>query len=364
MSDDVSGELEVPDGLDRASLLKRIALGGAALSLPSLAAAGTALGSPAAVAEMAAAVWPKHPKWKFAFINHVTTNPFFVPTQYGAADAAKMLDVSYTWGGSTKADVGEMINAFNAAISAKADGIAVCVVDKAAFEAPIKRALSRGIPVVAYNADGARTGSKARQAYIGQDLYVSGFEMGKRIVELVPRGDVALFIATPGALNIQPRIDGALAAIKQSGKPVKAKAVATSPDLATELSMIDAYYIGHKSLKGMFAVDAGDTQGVGQVIQKYRLQNKVKGGGYDLLPGTLRLIQNGSLQFTIDQQPYLQGFYPVVQLFLSKLSGGLVAPSDTNTGLLFVTKDNVKPYLTTKTRYHGSSSKHKYPVSG
>ena len=128
------------------------------------------------------------------------------------------LDVSYTWSGSTKADVGEMINAFNAAISAKADGIAVCVVDKAAFEAPIKRALGRGIPVVAYNADGARAGAKARQAYIGQDLYVSGFEMGKRIVELVPSGDVAIFIATPGALNIQPRIDGALAAIKQSGQ--------------------------------------------------------------------------------------------------------------------------------------------------
>ena len=246
----------------------------------------------------------------------------------------------------------------------KADGIAVCVVDKAAFEAPIKRALRRGIPVVAYNADGARVGAKARQAYIGQDLYVSGFEMGKRIVELVPSGEVAIFIATPGALNIQPRIDGALAAIKQSGKPVTAKAVSTSPDLAQELSMIDAYWLGHKNLKGMFAVDAGDTQAVGQVIQKYKLQSKVKGGGYDLLPGTLKLIQTGALAFTIDQQPYLQGFYPVVQLFLQRLSGGLVAPSDTNTGLLFVTKENVKPYLTTKTRYHGSSSQHKYPVSG
>jgi simple sugar transport system substrate-binding protein len=364
VSDDKSGGLEAFAGMDRASLLKRIVLGGAALSVPSLAAAQAALGSPVDIAELAADVWPKHPKWKFAFINHVTTNPFFVPTQYGAADAAKMLDVTYTWGGSTDADVGEMINAFNAAISAKADGIAVSVVDKAAFEAPIKRALARGIPVVSYNADGAVGGKKARLAYIGQDLYVSGFEMGKRIVELVPRGEVALFIATPGALNIQPRIDGALASIKQAGKPVKATAVGTSPDLAQELSMIDAYYLGHKSLKGMFAVDAGDTQGVGQVIQKYKLQGKVKGGGYDLLPGTLKLIQNGSLQFTIDQQPYLQGFYPVVQLFLAKLSGGLVAPSDTNTGLLFVTKANVKPYLTTQTRYHGSSSKHKYPVTG
>ena len=354
-----SGEPGAPKPLDRASLLQRIALGGAALSVPSLLAAQEALGASSGAAGN---VYPKHPNWKFVFVNHVTTNPFFVPTQYGAADASKLCDVSYQWTGSTKADVGEMINAFNAAVSAKAAGIAVCVVDKGAFEAPIRRAIARGIPVLAYNADGARVGPKARQAYIGQDLYVSGYEMGKRIVQLVPSGDVALFIATPGALNIQPRIDGALAAIKASGKPVKAKAVATSPDLATELSMIDAYYQGHKSLKGMFAVDAGDTQGVGQVIQKYRLQGKVKGGGYDLLPGTLKLIQNGSLQFTIDQQPYLQGFYPVMQLFLQKLSGGLVAPSDTNTGLLFVTKANVGPYLNTKTRYHGSSSKQKYPV--
>jgi simple sugar transport system substrate-binding protein len=102
---------------------------------------------------------------------------------------------------------------------------------------------------------------------------------------------------------------------------------------------------------------------VGQIIQKHSLKGKVKGGGNDLLPGTLRLIDQGFLDFTIDQQPYLQGWHPVVQLFMYKLSGGLVFPSETNTGLLFVTKANVKPYLTTKTRYEGSSKAQKYPVS-
>ena len=97
MSDDASSGLEEGANIDRASLLKRLAIGGAALSLPSLAGAEAAFGSVQDVAASAAAVWPKHPKWKFALINHVTTNPFFVPTQYGAADAAKMLDVSYTW---------------------------------------------------------------------------------------------------------------------------------------------------------------------------------------------------------------------------------------------------------------------------
>jgi len=347
-------------GIDRGTLLRRVAIGGAAVGLPGLGITESALGASLAGG---GGNYARHPRWKFAFINHVTTNPFFVPTQYGAADACALVKCRYTWGGSTKADVGEMLNAFNAAISAKADGIAVCVVDKSAFEAPIKRALGKGIPVVAYNADGANSGAKARMAYIGQALYDSGFAMGERIATLVPKGDVALFIATPGALNIQPRIDGAVAAIKQSGKPINAKVVATDADLTKELTAIDSYYLGHKSLAGMFAVDAGDTQGVGQIIQKHSLKGKVIGGGYDLLPGTLKLINQGFLDFTIDQQPYLQGFDPVMQLFLYKLSGGLVAPSNTNTGLLFVTKGNVKPYLTTKSRYEGSSKAQKYPVS-
>ena len=117
-----------------------------------------------------------------------------------------------------------MLNAFNAAISAKADGIAVCVVDKGAFEAPIKRALGEGHPRRRLQRRRrAAPAPKARMAYIGQALYESGFAMGERIATLVPKGDVALFIATPGALNIQPRIDGALAAIKQSGKPINAE---------------------------------------------------------------------------------------------------------------------------------------------
>jgi simple sugar transport system substrate-binding protein len=353
-----SVDVEAVPGVDRASLLRRIAVGGAAVSVPALFGAQSAFG-----AANGGGSYPTHPKWKFAFINHVTTNPFFVPTQYGAADASALVGTTYTWTGSDKADVGQMINAFNAAVSAKSDGIAVCVVDKGAFEAPIKNALKKGIPVLAYNADGARGGAKARMAYIGQALYESGFAMGQRIAGLVPKGDVGLFIATPGALNIQPRIDGAVAAIKQSGKQLNPIVVPTDPDLTVELSKIDAWYLGHKNVAGMFAVDAGDTQGVGQIIQKHSLQGKVKGGGYDLLPGTLKLIDTGFLDFTIDQQPYLQGFYPVIQLFLYKLSGGLVAPSDTNTGLLFVTKGNVKPYLTTKTRYEGSASSQKYPVS-
>ena len=353
----MNSEDQVPSegsaGVDRATLLRRLAIGGAALSIPALATAQEAFGASAAGG---GGNYPSHPKWKFAFVNHVTTNPFFVPTQYGAADACALVNCSYTWGGSEKADVGEMLNAFNSAVSAKSDGIAVCVVDKAAFEAPIKQALGKGIPVLAYNADGARTGPKNRMAYIGQALYESGFAMGQRIATLVPKGDVALFIATPGSLNIQPRIDGAIDTIKKSGKGITYHTIATGAAVPKELSTIDAYWLGHKDTKGMFAVDAGSTQGVAQVIKKYNLSGKVRGGGYDLLTPTIELLQAGQIDFTIDQQPYLQGFLPVLELYMYKASQTLTGLADVNTGLKFLDKTTVKPYVTTKSRYEGSST--------
>jgi simple sugar transport system substrate-binding protein len=352
-------ESEVPTGMDRKKLLSIIGAGGAALSLPALLAAcggGGGNSSSSGVGD-----FPETPKWKWVFVNHVTTNPFFVPTQYGIEDAGAIFNTTHQWTGSENSDVGQMVSAMNTAISSGADGIAVCLIDAKAFNGPTENALSKGIPVIAYNADVPPGSPNKRLAYIGQDLFVSGQKMGERIVELIPSGDVAGFIATPGSLNIQPRIDGAKQAIKDSGKPINFTQVATGADTAGELSKIDAYYQGHKDLKGMFAVDAGSTQGVAQVMQKYNLPAKgIHGGGYDLLPTTLQLINKGFLDFTIDQQPYQQGWYPTIQFFLYKISGGLMAPSDTNTGLLFVTKDNVGPYLNTKTRYEGSSSSQQY----
>jgi simple sugar transport system substrate-binding protein len=302
--------------------------------------------------------FPKTPNWHFVFVNHVTTNPFFTPTQYGAQDACALLGCSFQWTGSQTSAVPEMVNAVNAAVSARADGIAVAVVDKSAFRKPVDDALSAGIPVVSYNADGAKGDPGTnRLGYIGQDLYTSGYELGTKIAQLMTGGDAVGFIATPGALNIQPRIDGAKDAIKASGKPINFTSVATGAELPQELSTVDAYAQGHQGLKGMFAVDAGSTQSVGQVIGKYNLKSKgVVAGGFDLTPGTLSAVQSGNLDFTIDQQPYLQGFLPVLALWLYKLSGGLTSPPETNTGLTFVTKDTVKPYLTTKTRFEGSSS--------
>jgi simple sugar transport system substrate-binding protein len=304
--------------------------------------------------------FPKTPEYNFVFVNHVTTNSFFVPTQYGIEDADALLGTTSQWTGSETSDVQEMVDALDTAVSGNADGIAISIIDPQAFNDPIQRALDKGIPVIAYNANGKEGQDNPSLAYVGQDLFLSGVEMGKRIVDLVGEGPVALFIATPGTLNIQPRIDGAVQAIEDSGAPIEYSEIATGVNEAEELNRIDAYYQGHKDVKGMFAVDAGSTQGVAQVMQKYGLHEKgVRGGGYDLTPKTLELLDTGHIDFTIDQQPYLQGFYPVMQLYLYKISGGLTGPADTNTGLVFVTQDDASQYLETSSRYEGDSEQQK-----
>jgi simple sugar transport system substrate-binding protein len=300
--------------------------------------------------------FPNHPKWNFVFVNHVTTNAFFTPTQYGIQDACALLGCSFQWTGSANSIVTEMVDSLNTAITGKADGIAVAIIDPNAFTQPIQNALAAGIPVVSYNADVPATG---RLAYIGQDLYQSGFSLGQRLAAEVTSGLVAGFIATPGSGNIQPRIDGATAAFKQYSPSVTVSPIATGAQAPDELNAIEAWYLGHKSVSGMFAVDGGSTAGLGQIVEKYSLAGSVHTGGFDLEPTTLQEVQKGNLEFTIDQQPYLQGFIPVVQLFLYKLSGGLMQPAETDTGLLFVTKSTVGPYLSSQSRFEGSSSAEK-----
>ena len=337
-------------GFDRRAFLRRSALTGVAAGSVStiLAACGSSASSGGSSGS--ASIFGSHPSYKFVFVNHVTTNPFFTPTQYGIADACKLLGCSYQWTGSENSDVSQMVNAFNSAIAAKADGIAVSLIDLHAFNAPTEKALAAGIPVLAYNADAA---GNARLAYIGQDLKLAGEKMGEKIVAKVPSGEVGLFIATPGSANLQPRIEGAEKVLKAKG--ITIHTVATGAAVAGEQSAIEAFYKSHTGVKGMYAVDGGSTESLAKVMQKLSLTGKVHAGGFDLTEQTQNLLKAGFIEFTIDQQPYLQGFIPALQLFFYKVSGTQTGPFEANTGLKFVTKDTVDPYLT-KSRYEGTTS--------
>jgi len=363
--DEAIQTLNMKDGPTRRKLLTGTGLVSATAAASALLAAcssNTSSSSGTAAATTAAAGnFPKVPGWQFWFVNHVTTNLFFVPTQFGMADAAALVGIPKPkWGGSENSIPSEMTNYINTAVAAKANGIATTVINSSptdtTFTTPVAAAMNAGIPVVSYNADGpiingVPTPGTNRLCYVGQALYLSGQQMGERIKSVAKPGTIVIFIATPGSANIQPRYDGAASVLTPAGYQVHMQA--TGASTSGEGTAEKSYLLGHKNITGAFAVDAGSTELLGPQLAANGL--KVPAGGFDLTPGTLTAINSGQLDFTINQDPYLQGFLPVLYLYLFNLTGGLVLPPDTDTGLTFVTKSNVGAYMSTQTTYLGST---------
>jgi len=368
--DEAIETLNMKDGPSRRRLLEGAGLFSATAAASALIAACTSSSSSSAAPTAAPSVvstlgnFPKTPSWQFWFDNHVTTNLFFVPTQFGFKDAAALLGLpTPKWGGSDNSIVADMVAYMRTAIAAGAKGIATTVINASpsdtTFATPVAAAMSAGIPVVSYNADGpilkgVPTPGTNRLCYVGQALYVSGQQMGARILANTKPGHVVIFIATPGTANIQPRYDGAASVLTPAG--YKVSLVATGASTAVEGPPEKAFLLANKSdLVGAFAVDAGSTELLGPNLASLGLAGKIYAGGFDLTPGTLTAIKSGQLAFTINQDPYLQGFLPALYLYLYNLTGGLVLPPDTDTGLTFVDSSTVGQYLSTSTTYEGST---------
>jgi simple sugar transport system substrate-binding protein len=356
--------LNMRDGPTRRRLLKGTGLVSASAAASALIAACASSTTAAGSTKSGAGDFPKTPPWQFWFVNHVTTNPFFTPTQYGLADAAVLLGLpTPKWTGSTTSVAAQMVAQINAAVSANAAGIATTLIDSSSFATPVGNAMSAGIPVVSYNADGLVSSSGVpdigcnRLCYVGQALFTSGQQLGERIRSLIPTpGEVVIFIQTPGQGNIQPRYDGANSVLSPLGYSVAE--IATTTVTAQILANEKAYLLSHSSVKGAFAVDATSTSVLAQALSETGM-SKLPNGGFDTVQQTLTDIKAGTTGFTIYQDPYLQGFLPTLYLYLYNISGGTLGPSDTDTGLTFITSSNLGPY-NEDSRYQGSTTAYKY----
>jgi len=105
------------------------------------------------------------------------------------------------------------------------------------------------------------------------------------------------------------------------------------------VSTFESWLLANPDAKGIFSVDQTGTTAHGTVIRNLGLKGQIVSGGWDLAPATLQNIIDGYTQFTIDQTPYLQGYYPVVGLYLYLKYG--IAPSDVDTGATIVDASNV-----------------------
>ena len=216
---------------DRADLLRRAGAGAAGFSL------GQLLGPAAALAGDGGGDFPAHPRWRFVFVSHDTLDPLLIATQFGAQDAAALVRCTTQWTGSPSGSVKETVKALRTAISKKADGIAVSVLDAAAVAPAAEAAAKAGIPLVAFNVDSGSTGR--RYAYVGENPGASGVRVGVEAARLAPTGTVILFAPRQSKSWTERRLKGICALLTEAGIEVTGHLGDPDPVVAVENAIHD-----------------------------------------------------------------------------------------------------------------------------
>lgn len=274
---------------------------------------------------------------KLVFITTCVDEDFFKPVIKGMNDAAQLMNVECSFIGTKEVDVNEQAKMVTEAIKNGADGIALNIIDPVAFDKVVEKSIKNGVPVVAFNVDDNKT-PNARLSRVCQNLFVAGEELGKKVADQIPAGSTLLVtMHSEGISALEDRRDG----IKKALEHKNIKWVETITGIFGEESshVIGDALNANPEIKAVLCTGLADTEGAGIAIERDFKNRSLIAAGFDLSPTTLHHVKKGHLAFTIDQQPYMQGFYPVVQLVQYLRYG--ITPSNNDIGASFVTKENV-----------------------
>lgn len=246
-------------------------------------------------------------------------------------------------------DPQKMISQFKEAAATKPDGIAVMGhPGDAAFTPLIQDVEAKGIIVTSQNTT-LPTSEKSYAAkgfgYVGQDLYGSGFALGS---EAAKRANLkAGARAMVWGLLSQPtrgqRTKGAIDALKKLGVTVDYLEIdgATNADPPAGTPTFTGYVSSHSDVKLVITDHGGLTATLETYLKTAgKKPGQVFGAGFDLSPATLAGIRGGWVNLVIDQQPWLQGYLPILQICVTKTYGFSGLHIDTGGG--FADKNNVE----------------------
>jgi len=261
------------------------------------------------------------------------------------AEADLGVKVDYEW---SNWDPQTMIQQFQEAVAMKPDGI--CIMGHpgdASFDALIDQAEAKGIIVTTQNTtlDKAEEKYAAKGfGYVGAENYTAGHALGAEAVKRfnLKKGDRAMVWGLLSQPARGERTKGVIDALKEAGCVVDYNEIdaATNKDPAAGTPTFAGYVSSHPDVK-LVVTDHG---GLTATAQTYLQAAGKKAGdiniaGFDLSPATISAIKGGWTGLVIDQQEWLQGYLPILQVCLAKVYG--FSGLHINTGAGFVDKSNV-----------------------
>lgn len=266
---------------------------------------------------------------KFDYIIHSSaSNTFWQAVKKGMDEACTQVKAQcqmiFT---QTEGSVSEQASNLQAALAGKPDAIATTIVDDKAIEPILKEARNKGVTVLAANVDSSK-GAKGsvRQAFIGQGFDAAGYALAQKLVEKFPKSgpvNVLVGISAPGQNWSEQRGAGVMRFMADykaanPGRKITWKRIDSGTDLAVTAERVGAYLNANPDTTAYF--DTGFWHaGVAKALKDRGVPpGKILLGGFDIVPDVLNSMKAGYIQVEVDQQPFLQGYLPVIQANLIK----------------------------------------------
>ena len=277
---------------------------------------------------------------RIAVVTHgQASDPFWAIVKAGIDRAAHQVDVAVTYTAPDTTDLRRMRALILQAVATHPDGLVVSIPDAKALGPAIRTAVKAGIPVVSVNSGTAVSRRLGILAHVGQPDEQAGFAAGQRMASDGVQRAVCIKHET-GNAGLDERCKGFARAMRKAGRSSSVLTVNLQDRHAAEQKIAAAAQTLH--VDGMLTLGPGGTLPAIGGLRIDRLLGSVRLATFDLSPEVLTAIRNDQIDFAVDQQPFLQGYLPIV--FLAEYGRyGLIPAKGTlvPTGPSFVTRKNV-----------------------
>ena len=271
----------------------------------------------------------------FHMITHSDDGPFWTVVQNGAEAAAEAMGINLVWLASNNMpDVQAQL--IDQAISEGSDGIASSLPSPDQLIPGLKAAADGGIPVYTLNSGVNDYESIGATTHVGQTEFIAGQGAGKRFNDL---GATSILCGRQEESNValEERCDGLADTFEGD---VLSEFMGLDQDAAAQEANINATLAANPDIDGFMG--AGPVIGLSGLRASEALGRDLTIAAFDITPEIIDAIDAGTIQFTVDQQQYLQGYLPIVLMFLeatNKNTAGGGLPILTGPG--FVDSNNV-----------------------
>ena len=224
------------------------------------------------------------------------------------------------------------------AIDSKVDGIATTLVTPEALIPTVKKAVAAGIPVDSFNSGLNFYQDAGSLVHFAADEKLGGQGAGKRAAA-DGATKILCTIQQTGSVALEDRCAG----VKESF-PNTENIQVNGQDDAAVTSAIQAKLSQDPTIN--WIITLGAAQALDAIKSAEGAGSKAKIGTFDTNPDAAQAVSDGKIQFFIDQQPYLQGYLSIAQLYLYKKNGNIMGGGKAVlTGPTFVDKTNIAQIL-------------------